>query len=156
MFRYRRPYIGTWEDANVGRFSTSSHINSFLRVQFYSKMRLFYEIAAVAAFMVYGSNALLNSTVKWPAYIKYSTVTGYFLQDEPDTNSTIFDYTQHDFGLIKRNYPATRGLKKDLTQWQKFEKQVEALNNNAPEDTTYKLFWLGRHGEGYHNAAESL
>jgi hypothetical protein len=64
--------------------------------------------------------------------------------------------TKNDFGLIKRNYPATRGLTKDLTQWQKFEKQVEALNAAAPLDTVYKVFWLGRHGEGYHNAAESL
>lgn len=66
-----------------------------------------------------------------------------------------FLQTQHDFGLIKRQYPATRGLT-GLTQWQKFEKQVEALNANAPSDTVYKVFWLGRHGEGYHNAAESL
>lgn len=33
--------------------------------------------------------------------------------------------------------------------------QLESLNAAAPSDTVYKLFFLGRHGEGYHNAAES-
>ncbi len=38
------------------------------------------------------ASALLNSTVQWPVYIKYTTVTGYFLQDEPSTNATTFNY----------------------------------------------------------------
>ena len=55
-------------------------------------MLLSRQVAAIAAFMVYGSTALLNSTVQWPVYIKYETVTGYFLQDDPSTNATTFDY----------------------------------------------------------------
>ena len=38
------------------------------------------------------STALLNSTVQWPVYIKYTAVTGYFLQDDPSTNATTFNY----------------------------------------------------------------
>ena len=34
--------------------------------------------------------------------------------------------------------------------------QVAALNAAAPVDTVYKVLFLGRHGEGYHNAAETL
>ncbi|KAK5166652.1 putative phosphoglycerate mutase pmu1 [Saxophila tyrrhenica] len=110
---------------------------------------------AVLALWTSQATASQNNTAPWPTCIKYSTVTGYFLQDEPDTNATTFDYTEHDFGLIKRNYPATAGLHQ-LTQWQKFERQVEALNADAPLDTVYKVLFLGRHGEGYHNAAESF
>jgi hypothetical protein len=36
----------------------------------------------------------LNTTNKRPGYIKYSTVTGYFLQDEPDTVASGFDYVR--------------------------------------------------------------
>jgi hypothetical protein len=57
--------------------------------------------------------------------------------------------------LINRTYPATEGIAADLTQWQKFEVHVNALNAAAPLNTVYKVFFFGRHGEGYHNAAES-
>jgi hypothetical protein len=67
----------------------------------------------------------------------------------------ILEQNETNFGLINRSYPATNGIKSKLTQWQKFAIQLDALNAAAPSDTVYKLFFLGRHGEGYHNAAES-
>ncbi|CZT23765.1 related to GPI anchored protein [Ramularia collo-cygni] len=88
-------------------------------------------------------------------YINYTTITGYFLQDEPTTNASTFDYTTTSFGLINRTYPATEGLNTNLTQWQSFEKQVESLNADAPLNTVYKVMFMGRHGQGYHNAAET-
>ena len=39
-------------------------------------------------------HALLDSSVQWPVYIKYETVTGYFLQDDPSTNATTFNYVR--------------------------------------------------------------
>lgn len=63
--------------------------------------------------------------------------------------------TATNFGLINREYPATKGITNKLTQWQKFAMQVDALNAAAPLDTVYKVLFMGRHGEGYHNAAES-
>lgn len=50
------------------------------------------EVTILCGLFVSGATALLNRTVQWPVYIKYTTITGYFLQDEPDTNSTTFDY----------------------------------------------------------------
>jgi len=41
------------------------------------------------------------------------------------------------------------------SQWQQFAKVVESLNAQANLDTAYKVLFMGRHGEGYHNAAES-
>ncbi|WPH03189.1 putative phosphoglycerate mutase [Acrodontium crateriforme] len=103
------------------------------------------------------SVAVLASSVQAASstYIKYSTVTGYFLQDVPTTNASTFDYTATNFGLINRTYPATDGLSADLTQWQRFERQVEALNAAADLNTVYKVLFMGRHGEGFHNAAET-
>ncbi|KAK3068619.1 putative phosphoglycerate mutase pmu1 [Teratosphaeriaceae sp. CCFEE 6253] len=106
----------------------------------------------------------LNAT---SGYINYTTVTGYFLQDVSTTNASTFDYvwgiaiadlgqTAANFGLINRTYPATDGLTTNLTQWQKFEAQVNALNADAPLNTAYKVLFMGRHGEGYHNAAQTF
>ncbi|KAL8966097.1 MAG: hypothetical protein Q9197_006182 [Variospora fuerteventurae] len=91
------------------------------------------------------------------SYIKYTTVTGYFLQDEAATNASTFSFTNTNFGLINRTYPTDvnydpRGKK---TQWQRFANQVFRLNRDTPHGTQYRLLYLGRHGEGYHNAAES-
>jgi hypothetical protein len=50
-------------------------------------------IFAVATALLSGqSEAQYLNTTKSPGYIKYSTVTGYFLQDEPDTLASGFDY----------------------------------------------------------------
>lgn len=62
-----------------------------------------------------------------------------------------YDY---NFGLINRTYPASKGTT-GLTQWQRFKLEIDALNANAKNDTVYKILFLGRHGEGYHNAAQT-
>ena len=50
-------------------------------------------IFAVATALLSGrSDAQYLNTTKGPGYIEYSTVTGYFLQDEPDTVASGFDY----------------------------------------------------------------
>ncbi|KAL9006199.1 MAG: hypothetical protein Q9188_001078 [Gyalolechia gomerana] len=92
------------------------------------------------------------------SYIRFSTVTGYFLQDETSTNASTFSFLNTNFGLINRTYATDtsydpRGKK---TQWQRFATQVFRLNCDAPLGTQYKLLYMGRHGEGYHNAAESF
>ncbi|SMR48012.1 unnamed protein product [Zymoseptoria tritici ST99CH_3D1] len=108
-----------------------------------------------SALAVDAANAASISVDNKPGYIKYTTVKGYFLQDEPSTNATTFNYTTTNFGLINRTYPATEDLCANLTQWQLFSRQVDALNAAAPLNTVYKTIFMGRHGEGYHNAAES-
>jgi hypothetical protein len=51
-------------------------------------------IFAVATALLSGQTEAqyLNTMTKGPGYIKYNTVTGYFLQDEPDTVASGFDY----------------------------------------------------------------
>lgn len=59
------------------------------------------------------------------------------------------------FGLINRTYPADSSASGNLTQWQRFEHQVYQLNRQAPRGTEYKLLYMGRHGDGYHNDAQA-
>ena len=53
-------------------------------------------INAVLALLMSSVHArTLAKAVTAPGYIKYSTVKGYFLQDDPSTNATIFDYVHN-------------------------------------------------------------
>lgn len=91
------------------------------------------------------------------SYINYTTVAGYFLQDEPSTNASTFKFMTTNFGLLNRTYPADSTLSShhNLTQWQRFKHQVTQLNREAPHGTEYKLLYMGRHGDGYHNDAQA-
>ncbi|CAG8897369.1 unnamed protein product [Penicillium nalgiovense] len=104
-------------------------------------------------------SALVGLAVAQASTINYTTVTGYFLQDEKSTDPTTFDYTAENFGLIGRAYPADKEHKRhgygSLTQWERFYHQVTKLNEHSPKHVEYKVLFLGRHGEGWHNAAES-
>ncbi|KAF2428047.1 phosphoglycerate mutase-like protein [Tothia fuscella] len=90
--------------------------------------------------------------------IKYSTVTGFFLQDLNTTNTTTFDYSTQNLGLINQAYDSDKDCPNvnKLTQWQKFEYQLAQLNHKSSKNIEYKLLYLGRHGEGWHNAAETF
>lgn len=34
--------------------------------------------------------------------------------------------------------------------WGRFKRAIEQLNRKAPRNTEYKVFFLARHGEGFH------
>ncbi|EED21902.1 GPI anchored protein, putative [Talaromyces stipitatus ATCC 10500] len=104
-------------------------------------------------------SVLAATTAANAAYINYTTVTGYFFQDEPSTDPSTFVYYKENFGLINRTYPGEKNggwIGHGQTQWQKFYHEVLRLNRESPENVQYKVFFFGRHGEGYHNAAESF
>jgi len=61
--------------------------------------------------------------------------------------------TAVNFGLINKTYPGTGAG--NATQWQRFTQVVDSLNADSDLDTVYKVLFMGRHGEGFHNAAES-
>jgi len=107
----------------------------------------------VAAFIV-----MMGETQPDASYLKYTAVTGYFLQDEPSTDPKTFDFTTTNFGLIDRSYSSDISLDSStkLTQWERFEHHVSQLNDQGVPTVTYKVLFLGRHGQGYHNVAESF
>ncbi|KUJ11981.1 phosphoglycerate mutase family protein [Mollisia scopiformis] len=90
-------------------------------------------------------------------YLKFTTVTGYFQQDDPATNPKAFDYATTNFGLINRAYDTDANFDPEgtKTQWQKFDHHVTQINHESDSNTQYKVLYMGRHGQGYHNAAES-
>ena len=61
-----------------------------------------------------------------------------------------------NFGLINQTYPTDPSNAASLSQWQKFALVVANLTKTAPSNIQYKLIWMGRHGEGFHNAAETF
>lgn len=89
------------------------------------------------------------------SHYKYTTVKGYFLQDEPSTKPDTFDYTMSNFGLIDRAYDTDLAFQgRASTQWQRFAHKLQALNQEATKGTRYILAYMARHGEGWHNKAE--
>ncbi|KAJ5306084.1 hypothetical protein PENANT_c024G05074 [Penicillium antarcticum] len=82
----------------------------------------------------------------------YSIVPGYFLQDDPATDPATFDYVKSDFGLIAKSYDTEKETLQ-TTQWQRFSEHIKTLNSNPHQK--YKVLFLGRHGEGVHNVAET-
>jgi len=44
---------------------------------------------------------------------------------------------------------------RDRAQWLKLNKYIRYLNEHADAKTQFKVLYLGRHGQGYHNVAEA-
>jgi hypothetical protein len=107
-----------------------------------------------------GTWVLLASTAfasTYQTHINYTVVPGIFLQDEPSTDASTFNFTASNFGLINRTYPSdyTYFDHARKTQWQRLSNYISSLNHQAHRNERYSLLFLGRHGEGYHNAAET-
>jgi len=91
-----------------------------------------------------------------PSHVEYTTITGFFLQDDPATDDRNFDYVISNLGLINQTYPTDPEYDPDLSKssWQRFAYYLRYLNVQSPPTTTYRLLYLARHGEGFHNVAE--
>ncbi|KAH8723436.1 histidine phosphatase superfamily [Phaeosphaeriaceae sp. PMI808] len=85
-------------------------------------------------------------------HFKYTVLKGYFMQSEDSTDDQKFDFIKSNFGLINRSYETDNGEKE---QWKRFEKHVRSLNAKTKENESIKVIWLGRHGQGVHNVAET-
>ncbi|KAJ4337778.1 putative phosphoglycerate mutase pmu1 [Ascochyta clinopodiicola] len=106
------------------------------------------------------SNTPVPGTAAQDFHFKYTVLKGYFMQSEDETDDVGFDFKTRHFGLITRTYPSTTpddpGQEPTPeTQWSRLTSHLHALNTTAPPNTTYKLLFLARHGQGYHNAAET-
>lgn len=61
---------------------------------------------ALAAIAVTGATAASLKTSDSAGYINYTTITGSFLQDEPTTNASTFNYVRNS---ASRLLPLSRG-----------------------------------------------
>ncbi|KAF8630862.1 hypothetical protein AX17_005221 [Amanita inopinata Kibby_2008] len=73
---------------------------------------------------------------------RYEVVKGYFIQDS------------HDPAELPPVPPRFGLLDESPERWQKLQAEIKTLNNSAEVGTSYKLFFLARHGQGFHNVAE--
>lgn len=94
-------------------------------------------------------------------HFTFTAPSSYFLPSLESTNPATFDPTTTNFGLISRSYDSDsslgRGHNDDPppTDWQRFAHHISTLNDHAPPNTSYHIFYLARHGQGYHNLAEA-
>ncbi|XPS72849.1 putative phosphoglycerate mutase pmu1 [Ascochyta lentis] len=79
-------------------------------------------------------------------HFRYTVQKGVFLQSEEGTDDAVFDFKKQHFGII----PTATG-----TEWHALTTHLHALNSSAPKSTHFKLLFLARHGQGWHNVAES-
>ncbi|GAA5953458.1 hypothetical protein JCM8115_000531 [Rhodotorula mucilaginosa] len=76
---------------------------------------------------------------------QYSVVEGYFHQTSKSTgHDSSHDYLDESFGLLDTSKERWTNLRKDLRR----------LNDESDGDTVFKVLFLGRHGQGWHNVAE--
>ncbi|KAK4463220.1 histidine phosphatase superfamily [Cladorrhinum samala] len=92
-----------------------------------------------------------------PATFLFSAVTGYFVQDDIDTDWTNATTTLPGLGLIDREYETDQDFdpQREKTQWQRFTHFIDHLNKRDAGKAMYKLIYATRHGQGYHNAKET-
>jgi broad specificity phosphatase PhoE len=80
-------------------------------------------------------------------HFKYTVLPGYFLQSESSTDDTTFDFKKSNFGL---SYHPSNDAG-DEEPWPQFTQHIRHLARSS----NVKVLWLGRHGQGLHNVAES-
>lgn len=85
---------------------------------------------------------LKSVTLKLPEYWEFEIVPGFFKQSSPDTDPLKFDYLAEDFGRV--------------LSWEDTFAQLEKLNKSSADNVQYKVFFLARHGQGYHNLANAI
>jgi len=76
--------------------------------------------------------------------LNYTYIPGFFVQDDPNANATAIGPLPPRFGLLD-DQPG---------HWARFKEKIDELNHGR-ERGSVKVFFLGRHGEGFHNVAEA-
>ncbi|KAG1892048.1 histidine phosphatase superfamily [Suillus subluteus] len=74
----------------------------------------------------------------------YEVVEGFFVQEGGAPSYGLGELPPR-FGLIDRSD----------SRWKTFRQKIDQLNTSSPAGTQYKVFFVGRHGEGFHNVAEA-
>lgn len=69
----------------------------------------------------------------------FEIVPGYFLQLKAETDETTFNYFKEHLGRIK--------------SWKETLADLDELNSSSDSNVAYKILFLARHGQGYHNLA---
>ncbi|KAI1463956.1 phosphoglycerate mutase-like protein [Daldinia caldariorum] len=87
----------------------------------------------------------------------FRVVPGFFHHHDEPTGPSFRAKTLPNMGLINRVYgtDAVFDPKGEKSQWERFVHYLESSNKNANDGVQYKLIFLIRHGQGYHNLKEA-
>lgn len=79
----------------------------------------------------------------------YTIVEGFFQQSSAGYNNSDRgserDPLEHSFGLVDTSHE----------RWSRFQTELDRLNEQSDKHTAYKVLFVARHGQGWHNVAES-
>lgn len=79
-------------------------------------------------------------------HFEYKVIQGFFVQNGPHDKAMDFeDMLERSFGLIDTS-PG---------RWHNLKRSVAQLQRDAPSGVHYKVLFLGRHGQGWHNLGAS-
>ncbi|KAI0472997.1 phosphoglycerate mutase-like protein [Xylariaceae sp. FL0804] len=87
---------------------------------------------------------------------RHSAVPGYFDHDAEPTGPG-FRALKAGLGLVDRRYETDAEFdpERKKTQWERFVYFLESKNREGRGRVKYKLLFLSRHGEGFHNVKEA-
>ena len=74
-------------------------------------------------------------------YWNFETVQGIFKQAAEDTDPVSFNYLNEHFGKVG--------------SWEQVFERLDQLNKASKPNECYKIFFLARHGEGFHNVGNA-
>ncbi|KAG8935787.1 hypothetical protein FRC02_006337 [Tulasnella sp. 418] len=88
----------------------------------------------------------LRAMHDWSKYeVQYEIVPGIFTHDDPDVPPETIPAVPARFGLIESSAHG----------WSNLMAEVSRMNRESDSNIFYKVIYLGRHGQGYHNVAEA-
>ncbi|KAF8841585.1 phosphoglycerate mutase-like protein [Paxillus ammoniavirescens] len=85
---------------------------------------------------------------------KYETVRGFFAQDN-DPGVVHERQLPHYESSTEKILPRFGLIDESPDRWTQFAAKIKQLNKAAAPGVQYKVFFLGRHGQGVHNVAEA-
>ncbi|WWD16468.1 hypothetical protein CI109_100894 [Kwoniella shandongensis] len=91
-----------------------------------------------------GGPGIAPELVEKPHVFKYEVIQGYFIQNGPKPKHLEFEQ------ILKRNFGL---IDESPERWQNLKASVKKLQSEAEEGVIYKVLFLGRHGQGWHNFA---
>ena len=112
----------------------------------------------VLAILVYHYRGTITYNLPLPAHgdasvpaipLDYSTVAGYFKQDDARTQEWVFDFHQENFGLITDQFSGDGSQ----APWQRFARWVDKMNGDATDGESFRVLFIGRAVESKHNVA---
>ncbi|KAF2830704.1 PGAM-domain-containing protein [Ophiobolus disseminans] len=88
---------------------------------------------------------------------------GYFSHDQDPETWKFRATTLPSLGLLEKKYPTDDNLPTQKrqtlgdvnTQWARFLRYVQRINEEDPANKQYKIFYVVRHGQGLHNVKET-